>query len=31
VEIDYLNLDEAQEVAYAWLFGNANVFFRLGL
>lgn len=31
VEIDYLSLDEAQEVAYAWLFGNANAFFRLGL
>ncbi len=31
VEIDYLSLDEAKEVAYAWLFGNANDFFRLGL
>ncbi len=31
VEIDYLGLDEAQEVAYAWLFANANDFFRLGL
>lgn len=31
VEIDYLSLDEAKEVAYAWLFGNANAFFRLGL
>lgn len=31
VEIDYLSLDEAQEVAYAWLFANANDFFRLGL
>ncbi|MBN1922461.1 MAG: amidohydrolase family protein [Anaerolineae bacterium] len=31
VEIDYLSMDEAREVAYAWLFGNANNFFRLGL
>ncbi len=31
VEVGYLTLDEAQEVAYAWLFGNANEFFRLGL
>jgi len=31
VEIGYLSLDEAQEVASAWLFGNANDFFRLGL
>jgi len=31
VEIDYLSLDEAREVAYAWLFANANTFFRLGL
>jgi hypothetical protein len=31
VEIDYLGLDEAKEVAHAWLFGNANEFFRLGL
>ncbi len=31
VESDYLSLDEAQEVAHAWLFGNANAFFRLGL
>lgn len=31
VEIDYLSLDEAKEVAYAWLFANANAFFRLGL
>ncbi len=31
VELDYLGLDEAKEVAYAWLFGNANEFFRLGL
>lgn len=31
VEIGYLDLDEAKEVAYAWLFGNANAFFGLGL
>jgi hypothetical protein len=31
VEMEYLDLDEAKEVAWAWLFGNANEFFRLGL
>jgi len=31
VEMDYVGLDEAKEVASAWLFGNANGFFRLGL
>ena len=31
VAIEYLDLDEAKEVAQAWLFGNANAFFRLGL
>lgn len=31
VELEYLNLDEAKSVAYYWLFGNANSFFRLGL
>jgi uncharacterized protein len=31
VEIDYLDLDEAKEVAYSWLFSNANEFFKLGL
>jgi hypothetical protein len=31
VDLDYLGLDDAKEVAYAWLFGNANQFFRLGL
>lgn len=31
VEMDYLDLDEAKSVAYDWLFGNANAFFRLGL
>lgn len=30
VEMEYLNLDEAKQVAYDWLFGNANEFFRLG-
>ena len=27
----YLDLEEAKEVARAWLFDNANQFFRLGL
>jgi uncharacterized protein len=31
IEMEYLDLDEAKEVAWAWLFGNANEFFRLGL
>lgn len=31
VEMEYLDVDEAREVAYAWLFGNANAFFKLGL
>ena len=31
VEADYLGLDEAKQVARAWLFDNANTFFRLGL
>jgi len=31
VEMEYLDLDGAREVAHAWLFGNANEFFRLGL
>ena len=30
VELEYLGLDEAKEVARAWLFDNANEFFRLG-
>ena len=30
VEMDYLDCDDAKQVAYAWLFGNANEFFRLG-
>jgi hypothetical protein len=31
VEMEYLNLNEAKEIAHAWLFDNANSFFRLGL
>jgi len=31
VEGEYLGLDDARQVAYDWLFGNANEFFRLGL
>ncbi len=31
VDMEYLDLDEAKEVAHAWLFDNANAFFRLGL
>ncbi|HMN62503.1 MAG TPA: amidohydrolase family protein [Anaerolinea sp.] len=31
VEMEYLDQDEAYEIAYAWLFGNPNGFFRLGL
>jgi hypothetical protein len=31
VEMQYLDLDEAKEIAWAWLFGNANEFFKLGL
>ena len=31
VDIEYLGLDDAKEVAQAWLFDNANAFFRLGL
>ena len=31
VEIEYLDLDAAKEVARAWLFDNANEFFRLDL
>jgi len=31
VEMEYVDLDEAKEVAKAWLFDNANEFFRLGL
>jgi uncharacterized protein len=31
VQIEYIDVDEAKEIAYAWLFGNANEFFRLGM
>ena len=31
VEIDYIDLDAAKEIAHAWQFGNANEFFRLGM
>jgi len=31
VDMEYLDLDEAKEVAHAWLFDNANAFFSLGL
>jgi len=31
VETEYLDLDEAKEVAHCWLFANANEFFRLGM
>jgi hypothetical protein len=31
VECEYITLHEANEIAYAWLFGNANAFFKLGL
>ena len=31
VEMEYLGLDDAKEVAQAWLFDNANAFFRLEL
>jgi len=31
IDIGYLGLDDAKEVARGWLFENANAFFRLGL
>ncbi len=31
VEMEYLDLDGAREVAHAWLLGNADAFFRLGV
>jgi predicted TIM-barrel fold metal-dependent hydrolase len=31
VEIDYLDLEEAKEIAHAWLFDNANEFYQLQL
>jgi uncharacterized protein len=30
VEIEYLGLDDAKELAYAWMFRNPNQFFKLG-
>jgi uncharacterized protein len=30
VEIEYLDLDDAKELAYDWLFHNPNTFFKLG-
>jgi len=31
VEMEYLDLDEAKEVARMWMFDNANEFFKLGI
>ena len=31
VDIDYINLDDAKQIARMWLFDNPNEFFRLGL
>ena len=31
VEVEYLNVDEAKEIAFGWMFGNPNEYFRLGL
>ena len=31
VEIEYIDLDEAKEIAKGWLFDNPNRFFKLGL
>lgn len=31
VEMEYVDLDGAKEIARAWLFDNANAFFRLGV
>jgi uncharacterized protein len=30
VEIDYIALDEAEEIAHGWLFADPNAFFKLG-
>ena len=30
VEIEYLDLDDAKEIAYDWLFNNPNQFFQAG-
>jgi hypothetical protein len=29
--MEYLDIDEAKEVAYSWMFKNPNEFFNLGL
>lgn len=31
VEMEYLGLDDAKEIAYGWLFDNPNRFFNLGM
>lgn len=31
VEMEYLALDDAKEIAFAWLFANPNRFFKLGV
>jgi hypothetical protein len=31
VEVEYLGLDDAKEIAFAWMFENPNRFFSLGL
>jgi hypothetical protein len=31
VDIDYLGLEDAKEIARGWLFNNPNTFFKLGL
>ncbi len=31
IDMQYINLDEAKEIAWGWLFENANQFFKLGL
>ena len=31
VQMEYIGLDEAKEIARAWMFDNPNEFFRLGL
>jgi len=31
VEMEYFGLEDAKEIAWGWLFGNANDFFRLGI
>ncbi len=31
VEMEYIGVDDAKQVGYDWLFGNANEYYRLGL